>query len=149
MLEDIKVPIYEAQPHTCFEGLLGHFGFKPERPSLRHFMCQWHRDTGKPLEHYVDVYAEDNWVELYTRPRKGKHLSQRFNGKVETALDLARLMYQCEYITPDEWEAAQRIYGPPMRWREAPQFPATAVIENPTPELIAFVKKQPKEEPPF
>ena len=69
---------------------------------------QWHRDIGQPLEYFADVYAKDGWVELYTRPRNGRHLSERFAGIITTELDIARLLWQCQFISDGEWAEEQK-----------------------------------------
>jgi hypothetical protein len=84
------------------------FGFMSDsglRPDFRqHSKC-----VGCPIEYYVDFYPERQHADIYSREKRGtkSELTERFAGRVETPLDLARLLWQVDFITAEEWEAAQ------------------------------------------
>jgi hypothetical protein len=85
--------------------ILGFMSDSGLRPELRqHSKC-----IGCPTEYYVDFYPELQRVDIYSREKRGtkSELTERFAGRVETPLDLARLLWQVEFITADKWEAAQ------------------------------------------
>lgn len=106
MIEEIQPPLHKPQPRLHI--LLRRLGFIQGKGGPRLEFQQWHRNIGNIIEYFADVYAKGNWVELYTRPRNGRQLMERFAGTAETDLDVARLLWQCQFITDSEWAAEQR-----------------------------------------
>jgi hypothetical protein len=76
---------------------------------LRIDFRQHGRCIGCPTEYYVDFYPQRRYAEIYSRQKRGtqSELTERFSGLVESALDLARLLWQVDFITAADWQAAQ------------------------------------------
>lgn len=130
MLETPEIPFHPAPPR--FNSLLRHYGFAQSKNGPRVAFHQWHRGVGRAIGYFVDVYAADGWVEAYTRPLHGKCINERFTGVVETEIDFARLLWQCRFITAQEWAYAQNACvrcspgavpfdaGPAQIWSKTP-----------------------------